>query len=107
VSYKDPHDPRAKEARQRWYQANKERQIQRQNERKRELVQWVRKQKTKCERCGFDHPAALVFHHRDPAYKDLSIAAAITSGWGRERIAKEILKCEVVCANCHAIEHIT
>ncbi len=20
----------------------------------------------KCERCGFAHPAALVFHHRDP-----------------------------------------
>lgn len=106
MAYKDPRDERAKAARRRWYEANKARQIARQQERKRETLEWIRTIKTKCARCPQDHPATLVFHHLDPAQKDISIALAVTNGWGRERIMTEIAKCEVLCANCHAIEHI-
>jgi hypothetical protein len=55
-----------------------------------------------CADCGFrKHPAALQFDHRDPAEKEFSIA----SGWafGKERIEREIAKCDVRCANCHAM----
>lgn len=42
-----------------------------------------------CERCGYDsHPAAIIVHHID-----------------RNRMNDDIANLEVLCANCHAIEH--
>ena len=42
-----------------------------------------------CERCGFDkHQAAIVVHHKD-----------------RNRSNNDITNLEVLCANCHYIEH--
>lgn len=105
MAYKDPYDPRSREARMRWYRKNKEKQIDRQSERKREMREWVRTLKTNCNRCPYDNPVALVFHHSDPSQKDISIAEAIGKGWGKQRILKEIEKCEVICANCHHVEH--
>lgn len=55
--------------------------------------------------CGEDHPACIVFHHPDPAAKEISVSDAVRRGWGRDRILAEIAKCEVVCANCHAKRH--
>jgi len=58
----------------------------------------------KCVRCGFDgHPAAFHFHHRDPEAKDCTIGSMLgNTSW--ERIVEEAGKCELLCANCHAIE---
>ncbi|NIT60184.1 MAG: hypothetical protein GWN00_29450 [Aliifodinibius sp.] len=59
----------------------------------------------KCERCGFDgHPAALQFHHRDPSKKIFRISNAYKYNW-ETKIVLELEKCELVCANCHAVEH--
>jgi hypothetical protein len=58
-----------------------------------------------CARCGEDHPACIVFHHRDPSEKEISIADAMRLGYGRTRILAEIAKCEVLCANCHTKHH--
>lgn len=58
-----------------------------------------------CNRCGFNNPAALQFHHPKGVKKDLAIGEAVTKNWGFTRIMKEINKCEVLCANCHSIEH--
>lgn len=58
-----------------------------------------------CVRCGYnDHPSALQFHHIDPNTKCFTIG----SGNGRtfEELTTEIKKCEVLCANCHFIEHL-
>jgi hypothetical protein len=63
------------------------------------------KAKLKCERCGFNHPAALDFHHKDPTQKSFGISA--NKHIGEEKILKEIEKCEVLCSNCHRIEHAT
>jgi predicted HNH restriction endonuclease len=63
------------------------------------------KKSLSCERCGFSHPAAIQFHHRDPKMKDFDVGNAAKSGLSFERILAEIAKCEVLCANCHAIEH--
>lgn len=41
-----------------------------------------------CERCGFDKEAAIIVHHKD-----------------RNRDNNDISNLEVLCANCHAIEH--
>lgn len=56
----------------------------------------------KCKRCGYDkHPAAMEFHHlRD---KDFTIANVANKSW--DVIKKELDKCELLCSNCHRIEH--
>lgn len=59
----------------------------------------------KCERCGYAKcETALAFHRLDPASKDFSISAdGITRSW--EKVRKELDKCALVCANCHAEIH--
>jgi transposase-like protein len=55
-----------------------------------------------CRLCGYDrHPAALQFHHLDPATKAFGLA---TQGVARSlaRAREEAAKCVLVCANCHA-----
>ena len=59
----------------------------------------------KCERCGFDHPAALDFHHIDPKNKLKNVSTLKWSGCSNETFLNEIKKCIVLCANCHRIEH--
>jgi len=60
-----------------------------------------------CERCGFAHPAVIDFHHRNPTEKRSTVSAMVTNGFPWYRILEEIAKCEVLCANCHRIEHYT
>ena len=49
-------------------------------------------------------PAALDFHHINPEEKSFLISEQIRMG-GKDRILREIMKCVVVCANCHRIIH--
>lgn len=55
-----------------------------------------------CADCGYkEHPEALHFDHiRD---KTIDVAAAVKRKWSLRRIKEEIRKCEVRCANCHAV----
>jgi hypothetical protein len=75
--------------------------------RRRELAAWFVDLKSQlvCARCGEDHPACIVFHHRDPREKEITISEAMRRGWGRARILTELAKCEVLCANCHTKHH--
>lgn len=58
-----------------------------------------------CAMCaGRFHPAAMDFHHRDPASKDPDFNGH-ASTWSVKRLLKEIEKCDVVCANCHRTFH--
>ena len=58
-----------------------------------------------CKKCGYrEHAAALVWHHRDPAEKSFEVGpGAAKRSWSS--LLKEIAKCDVLCANCHAITH--
>lgn len=59
-----------------------------------------------CMRCGWiGHVAAFQFHHRDPSQKDFGIGAVANKSWAV--IKKELEKCDLLCANCHHIEHAT
>ena len=58
----------------------------------------------KCARCGENHPATLQFHHCDPQKKDFNLSEAVREGYSIKRIKKEVAKCTVLCANCHAKE---
>jgi hypothetical protein len=56
----------------------------------------------KCQRCGFDgHPSALEFHH--VGEKDFNISLVANKSWAS--IVEEVKKCELICSNCHRIEH--
>ena len=57
-----------------------------------------------CIDCGFNtYPEALHFDHKDPMMKNFSIGRSIRKHW--DKLLKEIEKCDVRCANCHAVKH--
>lgn len=56
-----------------------------------------------CLDCGFNkHPAALEFDHIPGTEKKFNIGEEIGNR-SRQALWEEIAKCDVVCANCHAI----
>lgn len=56
-----------------------------------------------CVKCGFNkYTGSLEFHHLDPSQKDFGFSG-ITVSW--TRMQKELDKCILVCANCHAAIH--
>lgn len=56
-----------------------------------------------CNKCGWSGPvAAFEFHHKDDN-KEFAIGTAANKSWSV--IKKEIDKCELLCSNCHRIEH--
>ena len=69
--------------------------------RKREAVEY---KGGKCSLCGYDNSySALQFHHINPSEKSFGISKGITLRWND--IVKELDKCVLVCANCHAEQH--
>lgn len=57
-----------------------------------------------CADCGYAaHPEALQFDHLPGTHKLFSVANAMSEGRPWDLIETEISKCEVVCANCHAV----
>lgn len=58
-----------------------------------------------CQICSYNKCiAALTFHHIEPEHKDFGIASyGHSRSW--ERVRKELDKCLLVCANCHAEIH--
>ena len=58
-----------------------------------------------CMECGYNRcPDALDFHHRDPATKEFGITKRLgKSSW--YRISIELLKCDLLCCNCHRTLH--
>jgi len=89
------------------YKKNRKLYKDRAKTRKRESVAWIKKYKKElsCQRCFENHPACLVFHHKDPKSKKGTINRLVRDGYSKEKILKEIEKCEVLCFNCHAKEH--
>lgn len=59
-----------------------------------------------CIDCGYaEHAQALQFDHTDDN-KHMNVSDMIRSDYGWDRIKAEIQKCEVRCANCHAIKTV-
>ena len=93
--------------RKHYYDNNKQREIERTTERKNMLREWFFNYKStlECNRCGENHIATLQFHHTDPSEKKFNLSNGYSLGLSKEKIVKEIEKCEVLCANCHSILH--
>ena len=58
-----------------------------------------------CGACGSAYvPAALDFHHSDPTRKEFALSVdGIYRSW--EKVRKELERCVMLCANCHAEIH--
>lgn len=64
---------------------------------------WVLKSKP-CTDCGnFYHPVAMQFDHIPERGKKLFEVNMGASNRGQASILAELAKCELVCANCHAV----
>lgn len=98
-----------KAAYRRYYYRNKNRQKVWSKKRVHELRRRIDEYKAehKCSRCGFSDWRALQFHHRDDEEKVTEIAVAVTRGWSWDHLMEEVAKCDLICANCHQIEHST
>lgn len=57
----------------------------------------------KCMDCGYSNWIALELDHRDPEQKHDAVTRMVNDGTTLERIKQEVAKCDIVCANCHAI----
>jgi hypothetical protein len=90
-----------------WHQRNRAQRLAKVYERKERIWEFYNQLKAtlECARCGENHPATLQFHHRDPQKKDFNLSEAVNDGYSIERIKREVAKCAVLCANCHAKEH--
>lgn len=93
-----------KKQNRKWYEKNKDTKklyskLARQN-----IVDYLNKIKLSkgCKQCGYKkNPAALHFHHCDSNTKLFNIGQS-KSVKGLQQIKKEIKKCDILCANCHA-----
>ena len=90
-----------------WHQRYREKRLARIYERKAAIYQYVQNLKSQlyCVDCGERHPATLQFHHLNSEDKVFNIGKAASRGTSLDRIKKEMQKCIVLCANCHAIRH--
>lgn len=80
--------------------------VYRHRERKRWAIYQEKVKIGKCQRCGYDkHVGTLHFHHRNPDNKLFGLSNCISCHKSWEKIKEEIDKCELICPNCHAIEH--
>lgn len=61
----------------------------------------------KCSKCGYDkNLAAFDFHHRNPSEKVFEVKMKnFTGGWTEDEILEEVMKCDLLCANCHREIH--
>lgn len=106
MPYKDKQ--KQKNAQEKWYQKNKEEHSKKSKERKTKLIEFVRNYKKKdnisCVDCGENRWQCLQFDHGKNEKID-AVSQMARRGFTKEKILKEISKCEIVCANCHCIRH--
>jgi len=108
MPYKDESVKKAyhKQQSRKHYLANKAEVIAKTASKKKEFrKEWQEfKASLSCTKCGFNHPAALDFHHEDPSTKDGNVHRYVSNGQFK-KVRDEIKKCIVLCANCHRIYH--
>lgn len=60
-----------------------------------------------CIACGENRPEVLHFDHRDPTDKRKKVGELIRKKASRETIETEISKCDIRCAKCHRLRHVS
>lgn len=89
-----------------WYRKNRIGSLaaQQKHQSKRNLFYWTLKSLFRCMDCGEHRPACLDFHHRNPEEKCMGIGQKARTV-SREALLAEVMKCDVICANCHRHRH--
>lgn len=103
MAYADPTDPRSKAIKLAHYHANKEPYKARAKAKKEEIREFLRAVKSfPCLDCNNEYPYYVMqFDHRPGEIKLLTPATLVNCGsWSK--VIDEIMKCDVVCSNCHA-----
>ncbi len=88
-----------------WRQKNRNKILEDTKKRHRERTELLAEYKLAkgCVRCGYrEHPHALQFDHLSEFKKRADVSSM--KNWSLDVLWAEIAKCQVVCANCHAIE---
>ena len=101
MAYADPADQRA--AVQRHYEANKQYYVDKAKRQRDRLIAEIQalKHNKPCTDCGVPYPFYVMhFDHLEDKVAGISILMRRGSS---AQVRAEIAKCELVCANCHAI----
>ena len=105
----DGRQPWCKECRReydkRYWASRKDLRLEQKRAWKNGMAAWARDLKVDkpCADCGDTfHPAAMTWDHL-PGTNKLGDVGNMVRRAGKERILAEISKCELVCANCHAV----
>lgn len=94
------------EQRKIWYKNNREEQIAKGYERKKQYREAAQQYvldylaSHPCSVCGESDPRVLEFHHIK-GKKKTEVARLINHGYSIKTIQKEISLCQVLCSNCH------
>lgn len=101
--YADPKDPRRAESSRKHYEKNRVVYLERAVANKQRAYAFVRVAKAKpCMDCGVSYPYYVMdFDHRGEDPKIDAVSRLANNGASDERLAAEIAKCDLVCANCH------
>lgn len=92
-------------ARRKHHELNRQKNIQKAIDRRQSIRDkiWEYRNTHPCVDCDFADPRTLQFDHLPGCDKEFDISQAAQRGFAWNKIQTEIDKCEVVCANCHAI----
>jgi hypothetical protein len=85
------------------YAENKEEINNKNRKRRSDAVKWLHEIKNvPCKDCGETfHPYCMDFDHLDPATKVKNVSRMILENAPKDRILKEIDKCDIICILCH------
>ncbi|HJW49925.1 MAG TPA: hypothetical protein VJ726_10950 [Candidatus Limnocylindria bacterium] len=88
-----------------YYAKNREAELARVKKRQAETLKWLRDlRRIPCDDCREMFPPHMMdFDHRDPSKKSFMLAGGHALLKSREKLIAEVEKCDVVCANCHAL----
>lgn len=76
------------------------------NNRLKSFLRWFKHQPfVMCQKCGEMHYSCLDFHHREPETKTDNIGTLTQGTHKRSELFTELLKCDILCANCHRKLH--
>lgn len=106
MAFENDEDRRAyfRNRRREWYLRNRETELERMRTRQRTAkIEAVELKGGACMDCGFrGDPVCFHFDHRDPHSKTAGVSVLLCSA-DRPALLAELDKCDLVCANCHAI----
>jgi hypothetical protein len=109
MPYTDTQSPAAIESRrlsnQKYHRLNKKSHQEKVKKTKEAFRRWAEdlKRDRPCVDCQRRFPPCCMdWHHKDPSTK-VDTVGRITATGNKSRVLAEIIKCELVCSNCHRI----